>query len=225
MRVTWFGQAALLFEGKQTSVMTDPFTPDVLGYPAITEAADIVLTSSDDDDAHCRSDLIAGHPVTCNTLDIAGDGKGTAEVGGLTVQAIAAEEWEHHPRGVANQNAMYRFTLDGIKIAHMGDVGNALTDEQIAFFEGVDVLCALTGGSPTIALPDLMRMIHMTAPKLVIPIHFRTLAYRPANIQWITDFLPYFNSRDVEFAFGPHAEIAANDLTGHTRVLVLDHKR
>ncbi|WP_298437464.1 MBL fold metallo-hydrolase [uncultured Jannaschia sp.] len=225
MRVTWFGQAAMLFEGAERSVMTDPFTPDVLGYPAITETADIVLTSSDDDDAHCRSDLIAGDPVTCNTLDIAGDGQGEAEVGGLRVRAIAAEEWEHHPRGTANQNAMYRFALDGIEIAHMGDVGNALNEDQTAFFEGVDVLCALTGGPPTIRLPDLMHMIHRVRPKLVIPIHFRTLAYRPANIQWLQDFLDHFNEDDIDFAFGPRADLAADDLPDRTRVLVLDHLR
>ncbi|MGB3408222.1 MAG: MBL fold metallo-hydrolase [Jannaschia sp.] len=225
MRVTWFGQAALLFEGAERSVMTDPYTPDKIGYPAITETADIVLTSSDDDSAHSRSDLIGGNPVTCNTLDIAGDGQGEGDVGGLHVRAIAAEEWEHHPRGVANQNAMYRFTLDGIEIAHMGDVGNALDDDQIDFFEGVDVLCALTGGPPTIALPDLMRMIHRVRPRLIIPIHFRTLAYRPANILWIQSFLDHFNAADVDFAFGPRTEITRDGLPDRTRVLVMDYLR
>ncbi|TFL16907.1 MBL fold metallo-hydrolase [Jannaschia formosa] len=225
MRVTWFGQAAMRFEGAKLTVICDPYTPDVLGYPEITEQADVVLTSSDDDSAHCRSDLIGGRPVCCNALDIAGDGQGEGNVGGLPVRAIAAEEWEHHPRGVANQNAMYRFRLDGIEVAHMGDVGNALDEEQIAFFEGVDVLCALTGGPPTIRLPDLMHMIHRVRPRLVIPIHFRTLAYRPANIQWITDFLPHFREDAIDFAFGPHAELTPESLPAPTRVLVMDHLR
>ena len=225
MRITWFGQAALKLEGESVSVITDPYTPDVLGYPAIEESADVVLTSSDDDDAHCRSDLIRGDPVTCNTLDIAGDGTGEGDVGPLRVRAIAAEEWEHHPRGVANQNAMYRFEIDGIRVAHMGDVGNALSDDQIAFFEDVDVLLALTGGPPTIALPDLMRMIHKVEPKLVIPMHFRTLAYRPANIQWIADFLAHFRAGDVDFAFGPYTTVTGEDLPARTRVRVLDHLR
>ncbi|MEM8825076.1 MAG: MBL fold metallo-hydrolase [Pseudomonadota bacterium] len=225
MRITWFGQAALKLQGETLSVITDPYTPDVLGYPAIEETADVVLTSSDDDDAHCRSDLIKGGPVTCNTLDIASDGQGEGMVGPLHVRAIAAEEWEHHPRGVANQNAMYRFELDGMQIAHMGDVGNALDDDQIAFFEGVDILLALTGGPPTIALPDLMRMIHKTEPKLIIPMHFRTLAYRPANIQWIADFLAHFRDEDVDFAFGPHFTVTREDLPTHTQVRVLDHLR
>jgi L-ascorbate metabolism protein UlaG (beta-lactamase superfamily) len=227
MQVTWFGQAAFLFEGGGVRTITDPYTPDILGYPAIEAAADVVLTSSDDDDAHCRSDLIAGDPITANALDIAGEGEGEAAVGPLAVRAIAAEEWEHHPRGTANQNAMYRWEQDGMTIAHMGDVGNALSEDQIAFFEGVDVLCALAGGPPTIALPDLMHMIHRVRPRLVIPCHFRTLAYRPANIAWIGEFLAHWRSEAVDFAFGPRATFAAGDLPpeGATRALVLDRLR
>lgn len=225
MRITWFGQAALKLEGAGRSVITDPYTPDELGYAPIAETADIVITSSDDDSAHCRSDLIPGQPARVNALDIAEDGQGEATVDGLRVRAIAAEEWEHHPRGVPGQNAMYRFALDGLEVAHMGDVGNPLDEDQIAFFEGVDVLLALTGGPPTIALPDLMHMIHRVRPRIVVPIHFRTLAYRPANILWIEDFLAHFRDDRVDFAFGPRTEITAADLPDHTRVRVLDYLR
>ncbi|MEM6579605.1 MAG: MBL fold metallo-hydrolase, partial [Pseudomonadota bacterium] len=37
-------------------------------------------------------------------------------------------------------HGMFRFEMDGMQIAHMGDVGNPLNDDQIAFYEGVDVL-------------------------------------------------------------------------------------
>ncbi|MGB3554179.1 MAG: MBL fold metallo-hydrolase [Jannaschia sp.] len=225
MIITWFGQAALKLEGGGRSVITDPYTPEELGYAPIRETADIVVISSDDDSAHCRSDLIGGDPICVNALDIAGEGEGARDVGGLTIRAIAAEEWEHHPSGTPGQNAMYRFEIDGLQVAHMGDVGNALDERQIAFFEGVDVLLALTGGPPTIQLPDLMHMIHRVRPRLVIPIHFRTLAYRPANILWIEDFLRHFREDRVGFAFGPHCEVTAPDLGSETRVHVLDYVR
>ena len=225
MQVTWFGQAALKLEAEGMSVITDPYTPEEMGYAPITETADIVITSSDDDSAHCRSDLIPGDPVRVNALDIAGDGEGEATVGGLAIRAIAAQEWEHHPSGSPEQNAMYRFRLGGLEVAHMGDVGNALDEDQIAFFEGVDVLLALTGGPPTIALPDLMHMIHRVRPRLVIPMHFRTLAYRPANILWVEDFLRHFRDDRVDFAFAPRTEVRAGDLASETRVRVLDYLR
>lgn len=224
VEVTWFGHAAFRLEGGGRSVITDPYTPEGVGYAPIRETADLVIISSDDDDAHCRADLIPGAPEVVNALDVALDG-GRTSAAGFDVRAIAAAEWEHHPRGVAGQNGMYRFELDGLQVAHMGDVGNPLTDAQIAFFEDVDVLLALAGGYLTIELPDLMEMIHRVRPKLVIPMHFRTLAYRPRNTKWIESFTSLFRDDAVTWACAPRVEIASRDLTETTRVLVMDYLR
>ncbi|MEM1079085.1 MAG: MBL fold metallo-hydrolase [Pseudomonadota bacterium] len=225
MNITWFGHAAFRLSDATGSVITDPYTPEGVGYTPITESADLVIISSDDDDAHCRADLIPGDPAVCNALNVALDHGGVQTVAGREIRAVEAAEWEHHPRGVPGQNGMYRFEMDGMQIAHMGDVGNPLTEDQIAFFEDVDVLLALAGGYLTIELPDLMKMIHAAKPKLVIPMHFRTLTYRPRNTMWIESFLSHFDDTQVDFVFGAHAQISQQDLTPNTRVLVMDYLR
>lgn len=226
MKITWFGHAAFALEQDDGfRVITDPYTPEGVGYAPITQSADLVVISSDDDSAHCRSDLIAGDPVVVNALKVAQAG-GTTKACGLDITAIEAAEWDHHPEhAVPGQNGMYRFTLDGIKCAHMGDVGNPLTDRQQAFFEDTDVLFALAGGYLTLELPDLMEMIHRTRPKLVIPMHFRTLAYKPRNTMWIESFLSNFKDEDVDFAFGATHVLCKDDLPDQTRVLVMDYLR
>ena len=226
MKIKWYGHAAFrLVPAAGPVVITDPYTPEGVGYAPITDPADLVLISSDDDDAHCRADLIQGQPAVLNALTVAQHG-GRAEAAGVTVTAIEAAEWDHHPEHeVPGQNGMYRFTLDGINCAHMGDVGNPLTDRQIAFFEGVDVLFALAGGYLTIELPDLMAMIHAVKPKLVIPMHFRTLTYRPRNTMWIEAFLSHFKDETVDFAFNHEVEIGRDDIPAATRVLVMDYVR
>lgn len=225
MRVTWFGHAAFKLEGPEGSVITDPYTPEGVGYAPIGEGADVVLISSDDDDAHCRADLIPGAPVVANALEIALEG-GRRAVGPFEVEAVAAAEWVDHPRGAPGQNGMYKWRIDGMTVAHMGDVGNPLTDAQIAFFEGVDVLLALAGGYLTIELPDLMEAIHRARPRLVIPMHFRTLAYRPNNTMWIDSFLRGFRQDAIRFANAPVAEIGPGDLPQRgTQVLVMDYLR
>ena len=226
MRIKWYGHAAFrLTPEAGPTVITDPYTPAGVGYAPITETADLVLISSDDDDAHCRADLIPGQPAVLNALTIAQNG-GQGEAAGLTVTAIEAAEWDLHPEHeVPGQNGMYRFTMDGIACAHMGDVGNPLTDRQIAFFEDVDVLFALAGGYLTITLPDLMTMIHAVRPKLVIPMHFRTLTYRPRNTMWIESFLAHFKDEDVDFACGHEVALRRDDIPDTTRVLVLDYVR
>lgn len=224
MEIKWYGHAAFRLTPEHgPSVITDPYTPEGVGYAPIGDTADVVLISSDDDDAHCRADLIPGDPLVLNALTVALAG-GSGEAGGMEVHAIEAAEWKDHPtHEVPGQNGMYRFTLDGMTCAHMGDVGNPLTDAQIAFFEDVDILFALAGGYLTIELPDLMEMIHRTRPKLVIPMHFRTLTYRPRNTMWIESFLNHFKDEQVDFAFGPTATVTKDDLPDQTRVLVMDY--
>ncbi len=226
MRITWFGHAAFkLTDGGGFSVITDPYTPEGVGYAPIRETADLVIVSSDDDDAHCRADLIPGGPAVLNALDVARGG-GVAEAAGLTVRAVESAEWELHPgRETPGLNGMYRFEMDGMSVAHMGDVGNPLTEAQQTFFEDVDVLLALAGGYLTIELPDLMEMIHRTKPKLVIPMHFRTLAYRPRNTLWIESFLSHFKDGAVEFACRHTVDIERRNLPSGTGVMVLDYLR
>lgn len=226
MDITWFGHAAFgLSPQSGPTIITDPYTPECVGYAPITQSADLVIISSDDDSAHCRADLISGNPTVVNALTVAQSG-GSAMANGIDITAIEAAEWDHHPEhAVPGQNGVYRFTLDGIRFAHMGDVGNPLTDAQQAFFEDVDVLFALAGGYLTLELPDLMEMIHRTRPKLVIPMHFRTLTYKPRNTMWIESFLNHFKDEDVDFAFGATYSITKNDLPDRTRVLVMDYVR
>lgn len=226
MRVKWYGHAAFrLLPDEGPTVITDPYTPEGVGYAPISDTADLVLISSDDDSAHCRADLIPGAPAVLNALSVAQQG-GTATAAGLEVTAIEAAEWDLHPEHeVPGQNGMYRFTLDGIRCAHMGDVGNPLTDRQQAFFEDTDILFALAGGYLTIELPDLMEMIHRVKPKLVIPMHFRTLTYRPRNTMWIESFLSHFKDENVDFACAHEVELRKSDIPGATRVLVMDYVR
>jgi L-ascorbate metabolism protein UlaG (beta-lactamase superfamily) len=225
MKLKWYGHAAFRITASDgTTIITDPYTPELAGYAPFTETADIVLTSSDDDDFHCRSDLIPGDPIRVNALDIAKEG-GSREINGLTVLATITKEMEEHPYHAPEQNAMYRFEVDGIKVAHMGDIGNPFTQTQIDFLKGTDVLLTLAGDVPTIKLVDLVPALKEIAPKLIVPMHFRTLTYRPRDGFWIQSFLDHFDDSDVDFAFDYKVELTAGDIPDRTRVLVMDYVR
>lgn len=225
MKLKWYGHAAFRITSSDGfSIITDPYTPEGVGYAPITESADMVVISSDDDDAHCRHDLIPGDPVVVNALTVAQNG-GVQEAAGLTVEAVQAMEIEDHPEHAPGQNGMYRFEVDGIRIAHMGDVGNPLNEKQTAFFNDVDVLLALAGGELTIDLDELKRVIDVAQPRLVVPMHFRTLTYRPRNTFWIETFLSYFDDSQIDFAFDYETDLIPADIPEQTRVLVLDYVR
>jgi L-ascorbate metabolism protein UlaG (beta-lactamase superfamily) len=222
MKIKWYGQACFLITSDNgLKIVTDPYTPETSGFRPVTEAADIVIRSSDNDSFHCRADLIPGKPIVITALDVALKEGGKRVEKGICFQAIEAMEDLEHPYHDPDQNGLYRFEVDGVSIGHMGDVGNALSEAQIAFFKGVDILLALTGGKPTIALDDLKVVIDRTKPHLIIPMHFRTLRYKPRNILWIQSFLDYFAPEDVDFACDCEAIVTKDTLPDKTRVLVL----
>lgn len=223
MKLKWYGQAAFsLTASDGLTVITDPYTPETAGYAPIPDPADVVITSSDNDSFHCRADLISGSPIVINALAVAQNG-GTRTEKGVTFRAIEAMEALNHRYHDPDQNALYRFEMDGLQIGHMGDVGNALSAAQMDFFSGLDVLLALAGGHPTIELDDLKAVIDAVQPKLIVPMHFRTLRYKPRNIFWIQNFLDYFPNEQVDFACNYETTMTRESLPETTRVLVLTH--
>ena len=170
MQILWQGHACFHITGGGLRVVTDPYTPEVAGLPPLHQAADVVIMSSATDSFHSYAAMVPGDPLVVDALDIARTG-GTRTIAGLAIAAIESQEsvvHKHNP----DDNAMYRFTLEGLRIGHMGDIGNPLTTAQIDFLRNLDVLLALTGGPVTIELDDLDTVLQAVQPRVVIPMHY-----------------------------------------------------
>lgn len=223
MKLKWYGHTCFQIQGDNgVTIVTDPYTPETAGYDPIPDPADLVVISSGNDSFHCRGDLVPGQPLVINALELAQTGGARAEKG-VPFRAVWSMEALDHRYHDPDANGMYRFEVDGIHIGHMGDVGNPLSDEQMDFFAGLDVLLALAGDHPTIALPDLKAVIDRVQPRLVVPMHFRTLRWKPRNTLWIESFLSLFDDADVDFAFATEVSLTKAALPISTRVLVLAH--
>ncbi|MCE2523046.1 MAG: MBL fold metallo-hydrolase [Rhodobacteraceae bacterium] len=225
MKMTWYGQASFGIESADgVRIVTDPYDPDKAGFKPFPDPADIVIKSSSSDDFHDNDHLVpkkAGADVI-DALEVALH-DGSVSSHGIGFSAIEAMEHELHPSGHPDQNAMYRFGIDGIEIGHMGDMGNEFSEEHIEFFRGVNVLLSHAGGFPVISLEELKRIVGLVRPNLVVPMHFRTLCFKPREMHFITEFLKLFGEETVDFAFGSVAELCLDDLPAPTRSLVLDY--
>ncbi len=171
MKIKWYGHACFRIEGGGTSIVTDPYTPEAAGLDHVEEPADVVIMSSATDRFHSNAAMVPGTPKILNALEIAG--RGSVEVNGVEFEALPTMESLKHKES-PDENAIYRFELEGISILHLGDLGNPLTNEQLALLRGrVHILLALTGGPPTIELEDLKRAIEEIRPRVVIPMHYQ----------------------------------------------------
>jgi L-ascorbate metabolism protein UlaG (beta-lactamase superfamily) len=72
-------------------------------------------------------------------------------------------------------NTIYCFTLDGLRLCHFGDFGQAeLRAEQQRAIGEVDVLFLPVGGGPTVGGEPAAAIVRALRPRLVVPMHYRT---------------------------------------------------
>jgi L-ascorbate metabolism protein UlaG (beta-lactamase superfamily) len=225
MKIKFYAHACFRLEGDGIAIVTDPYTPgpDVSGFDPVNEPAEIVIMSSATDRFHSDPSHIAGRPVIVNAMEVPPMG---ITVRGVSIQAYPAMEsltWDFGRDPDAN--AMYRFTLDGLNVLHIGDIGNPIAAEQLAALAGqVDILFALTGEHATIALDDLDAAIDAIQPSVVIPMHYLSPRGR-LQISPVTEFTQRFPTGMVTFVGESEIEFTRATLPAQLHIYVLEQSR
>ncbi|MDI6752901.1 MAG: MBL fold metallo-hydrolase [Thermodesulfobacteriota bacterium] len=170
MKVKWYGHAAFLLTSDQGfKVITDPYEPGGFGgaiaYGRIPDEADVVLVSHDHAD-HNYVKGLSGKPKVIQ-------GSGTHRFKDLEVRGIAS----YHDEGQGSQrgeNTIFCFTLDGLQVCHLGDLGHIPTEQQVKQIGPVDLLLMPIGGVYTIDSSQAALTAQKLNPRVIIPMHFKT---------------------------------------------------
>lgn len=72
------------------------------------------------------------------------------------------------------ENIIRVFDFDGFKVAHFGDLGHLLDDEQLNRTGSVDVALLPIGGFYTIDAATAQKVAQQVKAKVIIPMHYRT---------------------------------------------------
>jgi len=181
MRIRWFGQAAVLLTGAGGGrIFIDPFgdiPPDMLArrremadfrfdYAPIADVeADLLLVTHEHFD-HSGVEVVGGEPHTVRST------AGTFETPLGEVVGVASEHDEvaGTRRG---PNTIFVFSLDGLRVAHFGDFGQAeLRPAQRDAIGDVDVLLLPIGGGPTVGGERAAAIVRELHPRLVVGLHY-----------------------------------------------------
>ena len=216
MKVKWFGHASFLITSdKGTKIITDPYTPGVYGleYNQISESADIVTVSHDHDD-HNNVSVIPGKPQI-----VKGAGKHQAK--GIEFRGIASchDDCGGKERG---DDTIFVFTIDDIKICHLGDLGRLLTDKEVSEIGKVDVLMIPVGGNFTIDAAAADKVIAQLKPHIVFPMHYQTGKCPNFPVANADPFLKGKNN--VKKSTDSKVELKINQLPKNTQIYVLRHE-
>ena len=169
MEITYFGQSAFKIRGKKTTLVTDPFSPEMMGIKIPATVAEVVTVSHQHED-HNYLLAISGNPLIIS-------GPGEYEVKGAKVLGIATyhDSAKGEKRG---KNTVYRIEIDGISLVHLGDLGEKLNDKEVEILDGVDILMIPVGGIYTISAHEAVEVISQLEPKIIIPMHYNESALK-----------------------------------------------
>jgi L-ascorbate metabolism protein UlaG (beta-lactamase superfamily) len=226
MKVKFYAHACFRVEGDGLAVVTDPYTPGPdpgSQFDPVNEPADLVIMSSATDSFHSDPSHVQGNPTVVNAVEVPADG---ITVQGMPIRAYPSMEsltWDFGRD--PEDNAMYTFVLDGIRMLHIGDIGNPLSTGHYDALAGqVDVMFALTGGHATIALDDLDAAIQAIGPRVVIPMHYYSPKGR-LQIYPVTEFTNRYPAAQVTFVGGPEIEFTQATLPNNLHIYVLEQSR
>ncbi|MCA9901718.1 MAG: MBL fold metallo-hydrolase [Anaerolineales bacterium] len=160
MEITWYGLSCFrLNERKHASVITDPYNGK-LGLPALKVKGDVV-TISHDAPGHNYATAVNG--VQHNL-----DGPGEYEIGNVFITGIVTKSAAR-----ANNNVIFLFDYDGLKIAHLGDLDKVPSQTEIEALEEVNVLLLPVGGGNSLNAAQASELVSMLEPNIVVPMHYK----------------------------------------------------
>ncbi len=170
MELTWYGRTCVRLKGRDAVVVADPYQA-VVGPTGRGITGDIVTFSHPDDTPlpkpKGRLSRNGTTHLPANLEDaFVLDGPGEYEVRHVLVTGVRT--FRDEKRGAERgHNVAFVVELDGVHVAHLGDIGHTLTEEKVGEIGPVDVACVPIGGqlSPTKAA----ELVAQLDPKIVVP--------------------------------------------------------
>ena len=93
-------------------------------------------------------------------------------------------------------NLMFLVEAEGLRVAHLGDLGHLPTKEQAAALAPVDVLMLPVGGFYTIDAATARETARLLQARVILPMHYRTRANADWPIAPVEEFLGLYEGAE-----------------------------
>jgi L-ascorbate metabolism protein UlaG (beta-lactamase superfamily) len=169
MIIKYLGHAAFeLALDSGARIVLDPYTSGAFGtldYAPIDGEFNAAVVSHDHEDHCCRGVLSRAGKIVNKA--------GRVEVEGATIESVACfhDDAKGSQRG---KNLVSVIVAEGLRVAHLGDLGHPIAAKDFPMLKGADVLMIPVGGHFTIDAGAAAKIVKELEPKIVIPMHYKT---------------------------------------------------
>jgi len=226
MTLTWWGQSTFVLKTSTgLNALLDP-TGSGTGYKIPTlDGMDLVTVSHEHSD-HNAVSLASGSPLVLKGLAGSDWAKIDQTVKGVRVRTVGVYH-DGAQGGQRGKNAIFIFDVEGLRVAHLGDLGHTLSPEQIKDIGPVDVILIPVGGYYTIDAKAAVEVVNQLNPRIVVPMHVKTpdLAASLAGVLApVDDFIKAMGGQASVTQAEQTVTIEKSKLPAGRTVLVLKYK-
>lgn len=164
-------------------VVTDPFSESIaLKTPNLQGR---IVTVSHDNENHNNVSIVKDNPTVL-------DWPGEYEIEGIAVAGIAANDEK-----TGEENIIFKFIIDRIRVCHLGDFNQKLTNDLLDKIGNVDVLFIPVGGQNSLDASKAKEIIEEIDPRIIIPMHYQ-LNGNNLELGTLQDFLRKMGKPEIE---------------------------
>ena len=175
MTLTWYGHACFRLGCSGASLIFDPYAPGSvpgLSLPPDLAADRVLCSHGHRDHGYAQGVTLSGKGLRARLTRIPcfHDEAGGAKRGDNLITVLEAE---------------------GLRLAHLGDLGHMLSAEQLAALGKVDILLIPVGGFYTIDAHTAWALVEAIRPAVTVPMHYRGTGFGYDVIGPVEDFLAH----------------------------------
>jgi len=153
MKINWYGQSCFKIQDKDTNILINPYSPRRAGLRGPNFKSTILILTDPQDFEAAKKDASESFLIY---------GPGEYEIQGIFVYGLDFKRKDKHL-------TVYQLEIEGIKFGILGEINENLTNEELEYLDGIDVLLIPVGGDGVLTTKKAREIINVIGPKIIIP--------------------------------------------------------
>jgi len=177
--------------------------------------ADIVTVSHQHKD-HNNTPLVKGVTKVI-------EGPGEYEIKDISIMGFSTfhDKKEGEERG---PNVIYVYEAEGLRLAHLGDIGHKLSEDLIEELGEIHILMIPVGGAVSLNAEEATEVVCSIEPNIIIPMHYQEAGLNPEAFAKLAPVEEFLKEVGLNHETLPKLSVKDVDIGEDSKVVVLERK-